>query len=111
MNFNLNKDAKEKTKYLKYFKKQYDDYEHNVINTSQMIKHFVKLKESDIIKNKKNKAKNVFKFINVFFMIKILLHLINERATSLQIINYFDIKAKKQRYVMIYKITFETFDN
>ena len=69
--------------YLKHFKKQYDDYEHDVIDIFQTIKHFVKLKESDIIKNKKDKTKDVFKLINVFFMIKILLHSVNERATSL----------------------------
>ena len=55
MNFNLNKNAKEKTKYLKHFKEQYDDYEHDVINTSQTIKDFVKLKENNIVKNKKTK--------------------------------------------------------
>ena len=48
-----------------------------------MIKHFVKLKKSNIIKNKKDKANNILKLINVFFIIKILLHSVNERATSL----------------------------
>ena len=44
-------------------------------------------------------------------MIKILLHLVNKHATLSQIINYLDIKAKKQRYIMICKITFETLNN
>ena len=95
INFNLNRNAKEKTKYLKHFKEQYDDYEHDVIDIFQTIQHFVKLKKSNIVKNKKNKVKNVFKLINVSFIIKILLHSINKRAISLQIMNYFDIKAKK----------------
>ena len=74
MKFNIKKNAKEKTKYLKLFNDQYVDYELNVINIFQAIKHFVNLKKNDIIKNKKNKAKNISKFINVFFMIKIVLH-------------------------------------
>ena len=111
MNFNFNKNVKEKIKYLKHFKEQYNDYEHNVIDIFQTIKHFVKLKENNIVKNQKNKAKNVFKFINVFFMIKFLLHSINERAMLLQIINFFNIKAKKQRYIVICKIIFEILDH
>ena len=111
MKFNIKKDAKEKTKYLKLFNDQYVDYEFGVIDTLQTIKHFVNLKKNDIVKNKKDKAKNISKFINVFFMIKIILHQTNERAKSLQIIDYFDIKTKKHRYVVICKIIFEIFKN
>ena len=111
MKFNIKKDAKEKTKYLKLFNDQYVGYKLGVIDTSQTIKHFVNLKESDIVKNKKDKAKNIPKFTNVSFMIKIVLHQASERAKSSQIIDYLDIKAKKHRYVVICKIIFETLKN
>ena len=45
------------------------------------------------------------------FMIKIVLHQANEHAKSSQIINYFDIKTKKHRYIIICKIIFEILKN
>ena len=93
------------------FNDQYVDYEFNVIDTFQTIKNFVNLKENNIIKIKKNKIKNISKFINIFFIIKIVLHQANERAESSQIINYFNIKVKKHRYVVICKIIFKIFKN
>ena len=44
---------------------------------------FDELKKIDIIKNKKNKVKNILKFTNVFFIIKIILHQANKCAKLL----------------------------
>ena len=74
MKFNIKKNAKEKTKYLKLFNNQYVDYELDVIDTFQTIKHFVNLKKTTLSKIKKIKQKIFQKFINIFFMIKIMLH-------------------------------------
>ena len=53
-----------------------------MIDTSQAFKYFAKLKENNIVNNKKVKAKDVFKLFNMFFIIKLLLYLIDESVTS-----------------------------